>query len=292
MDTTAFLVITIMVCVGLLISLCLLYSRHKSSSGDLEAAQQQAKKLESDLEAAQQHAKKLESDLTAEQQQAKKLESDLEAAQQHAKKLESDLEAAQQQAKKLESDLEAAQQHAKKLKSNLTAAQQHAEAERQRAEGLKMDLDQARQHKAVLEKRVSLLNCKLRVLEIKPNLEGLTEKIEAIKTKKKLKKFARIAIRAALIILSGPDVFPETDGFADLGSLFSKIGDSPDDFDADKFLSENSDRFKRLIDGFDGVPDLSDQQLDSIPLENLKTYEAQLAQASQDLDAALKNFVS
>ena len=50
MDTTAFLVITIMVCVGLLISLCLLYSRHKSSSGDLEAAQQQRESWDSQRE--------------------------------------------------------------------------------------------------------------------------------------------------------------------------------------------------------------------------------------------------
>ena len=130
------------------------------------------------------------------------------------------------------------------------------------------------------------------MLEIKPNLEKLAEEIEAARKSSRWKNFVGTAAKAAMIVFSIADEFPGVDGFADPGLSFSNIGDSPDDFNVDRFSSERFDQFESLLSGFAGVSDLSDQELDSIPLENLKTYEAQLAKASQELDGALKGFSS
>ena len=273
-------------------------SEKKRSAGltkDLTAEKQRAEGLTKDLTDEKQRAEGLTKDLTDEKQRAEGLTKDLTDEKQRAEGLTKDLTDEKQRAEGLTKDLTDEKQRAEGLTKDLTDEKQRAEgltkdltAEKQRAEGLTDALKRTKQNEATLEKRISLLNCRLKVEEIKPSLEKLREELKKAEKSKRWWSFAETAIKAASIILSVSGGLPGVNGFPGNGSPFSNIHDLPDDFDAQSFLSENAERFENLLAGFDGVPDLTDQELNSIPLENLETYKSQLISASQELDAAIE----
>ena len=224
---TTFLVVTIVICVGLLIAFCLVYLKHRNSSGGFVAEKQRADGLDKDLAVEKQRADKLDKDFVAEKQRADKLDRNLE---------------------------------------------------------------RLRESEATLKKRASFLKCKFESKEVKLKLEELKEKVRKAENKEKWIKLGRTALKALWMVGSAAGGFPGIDGFPNDPFLFSNIGDRGDNFDIDGFLSANSKHFESLLAGLEGVSELDDEKLSSVPLENLEAYEAQLVDASQKLDTTLASF--
>ena len=137
-----------------------------------------------------------------------------------------------------------------------------------------------------VKKRVVYANCRIKVQEIKRKLEEFREKQAKVKRRRRLwRTIARIGFKLARItvttfIIPLPDIFPDID------LPFADIGDFPQDFDIADLLPDDYD-FEGMIVGFETGINPTDQDLDSIPLEALETYERQLDEILQELDEAL-----
>ena len=153
---------------------------------------------------------------------------------------------------------------------------------------LVQDLETARRNEEALNKKVLYLSCKIKAEEIKPKLEELQTKARKAKRGNLWRGVAKTAFRTVLIAgsvfgLPGLDLLPDIPlPSPDIGALLNGV-------DIDGLLPEDYD-FEELSGIFEGAPELGDQALAAIDLENLAGYEAQLDQTLQELNKALASF--
>ena len=136
-----------------------------------------------------------------------------------------------------------------------------------------------------LKKRVVYANCRIKIQETKRKLEEFREKEAEARKRRLWRTIARIGFKLTRLtfttfIIPMPDIFPDID------LPFTDIGDFPQDFDIADSLPDDYD-FEEMIVRFETEVNPTDQDLDSIPLEDLETYERQLDEILQELDEAL-----
>ena len=152
------------------------------------------------------------------------------------------------------------------------------------------ELKQVRQEKEVLNKSLVYLRCGLKVSAIRSKLAELQEEARRAQRSRIWRRISKTVLRVILLYgrISG---FP----IPDIDFPLPDIGDLPEDFDISEDLPEDFNipddyDFEQFFDGFEDVPDVSAQKLDSIPLANLERYETQLDHILQELDRTLANF--
>lgn len=168
----------------------------------------------------------------------------------------------------------------KRLSSELVQA-------REELQNLGHQLETARRNEEALNKKVLYLSCKIKVEEIKQKLEELQTKARKAKRGNRWRGVAKTAFRVLSIGsgfgLPGGELLPDIPlPSPDIGGLLNGVdidGLSPEDYD-----------FEELSGIFEGPPELGDQALAAIDLENLAGYEAQLDQTLQELNKALASF--
>ena len=137
-------------------------------------------------------------------------------------------------------------------------------------------------------KKVLYLSCKIKAEEIKSKLEELQTKARKARRGNLWRGVVKTAFRTALIAgsifgLPGLELIP------DIPLPLPDISDLLNGVDIDGLLPEDYD-FEELSGIFEGAPELGDQALAAIDLENLAGYEAHLDQTLQELNEALASF--
>ena len=169
----------------------------------------------------------------------------------------------------------------KRLSSELVQA-------REELQNLGHQLETARRNEEALKKKVFYLSCKIKAEEIKSKLEELQTKARKAKRGNLWRGVAKTAFRTVLITgsvfgLPGLELLPDIPlPSPDISALLNGV-------DIDGLLPEDYD-FEELSGIFEGPPELEDQALAAIDLENLAGYEAQLDQTLQELNRALASF--
>ena len=153
------------------------------------------------------------------------------------------------------------------------------------------ELKQERQKKEDSDKSVVYLSCQIKMLAIKSKSEELRDQASRANRGGIWRRISKTVLKGILLYtrISGfpfPDIdfsFPDISDIGDLPEDF----DIPDDYDFD--IPDDYD-FGQFFIGFEDVPDVNAQKLDSISLANLERYETQLDHILQELDRTLANF--
>lgn len=138
-----------------------------------------------------------------------------------------------------------------------------------------------------LKKREVYTNCRIKMQEIKRKLEEFRQRQAQARRRRLWGTIAKIGFKLARItvltfIIPMPDIFPDID------LPFTDVGDFPPDFDITESLPDDYD-FDEFVVILETEVNPTDQNLDTISLEDLEAYEKRLDEILQELDDALAN---